>query len=153
MNFTRKDFQALALAGLLGALAVALGALGAHALKGKLNEGLITPDQFSGFETGVRYHMYHVFALLLVVLLRHRFPGKALKYAYIFFVIGIILFSGSLYLLCTRQLTGADWLTVLGPVTPIGGLLLIAGWLSHCFPLYNNRKNSILGTGFEPYTV
>ena len=139
MNFTRKDLQALALAGSLGALAVALGALGAHALKGKLNEGLITADQYAGFETGVRYHMYHVFALLLVVLLRHRVPSRALKYAYIFFVSGIVLFSGSLYLLCTRQLLGAEWLTALGPVTPIGGLLLIAGWMALCFPLFNKR--------------
>ena len=139
MNFTRKDFSALALAGFLGALAVALGALGAHALKGKLNAGAITLDQYAGFETGVRYHMYHVFALLFVVLLRQRFPGKALKYAYFFFLGGIILFSGSLYLLCTRQLLGADWLTVLGPVTPLGGLLLIAGWLLLCIPLFNKR--------------
>lgn len=139
MTFARKDLQALALAGALGALAVALGALGAHALKGKLAEGAITADQYAGFETAVRYHMYHVFALLLVVLLRQHLPVKALKLAFIFFVCGIILFSGSLYLLCTRQLLHAPWLTVLGPVTPIGGLFFIAGWISFCFPLFNKR--------------
>jgi len=115
--------------GLLGAIAVALGALGAHALKGKLETGLITPDLLNGFDTGVKYHMYHTFAMLAVVLLKLKFDNKFLTWAYYLFFWGIILFSGSLYFLCTRNLYGADWLKFLGPVTPIGGLLFVGGWL------------------------
>ena len=118
--------------GLLGAIAVALGALGAHFLKGKLDTGLITPDLLNGFDTGVKYHMYHVIAMLIVVILKNSYNSKFLKMAYGFFFWGIILFSGSLYFLCTRNLIGADWLKFLGPITPIGGLSFIAGWLCLC---------------------
>lgn len=115
--------------GILGALAVALGALGAHFLKSKLDTGLITTDQLNGFDTGVKYHMYHVLAMLIIVLLKAGQSSKFLNYAYTFFFVGIILFSGSLYFLCTRNLLGAEWLKFLGPVTPIGGIAFVAGWL------------------------
>jgi len=115
--------------GILGAIAVSLGALGAHALKGKLQTGLITPDLLNGFDTAVKYHMYHTFAMFAVVLLKLRYENKFLNWAYGFFFFGIILFSGSLYFLCTRNLYGADWLKFLGPVTPVGGILFVAGWL------------------------
>ncbi len=124
--------------GFLGAVAVALGALGAHALKGKLETGLITPDLLNGFDTGVKYHMYHTFAMLAVVLLKLKFDSKFLTWAYHLFFWGIILFSGSLYFLCTRNLYGADWLKFLGPITPIGGLLFVAGWL--CLALSAIKK-------------
>ena len=71
--------------GILGALAVALGALGAHFLKSKLDTGLITTDQLNGFDTGVKYHMYHVLAMLIGVLLMAKYNNKFLNYAYTFF--------------------------------------------------------------------
>lgn len=115
--------------GVLGAIAVSLGALGAHFLKSKLASGLITPDQLNGFDTGVKYQMYHVLAMLALVILSKQYPHKFLNWAYTCFLLGIILFSGSLYFLTTRHLLGADWLTVLGPITPIGGLFFVAGWI------------------------
>ena len=127
--------------GFLGAIAVALGALGAHALKGKLDTGLITVDQLNGFDTAVKYQMYHTLAMLAVVLLRSNYDSKYLVWAYNLFFWGIILFSGSLYFLCTRNLYGADWLKFLGPVTPIGGLLFVAGWLFLAFSAIKKTKN------------
>lgn len=129
----------LVLVGISGALAVALGALGAHALKNQLPGGLITPDQLNGFDTGVKYHMYHTIAMLLVLLLSGATENKLFKLSYNFFLVGILLFSGSLYFLCTRNLMGADWLRFLGPVTPLGGLFFIAGWLCLGFGAYKNR--------------
>ena len=119
----------LTLIGLLGALAVALGALGAHFLKSKLDTGLITQDQLIGFDTAVKYQMYHVLAMLGLFLLSKHYPHKYFNWAYRCFIIGIICFSGSLYLLCTRNLLGAEWLKLLGPITPLGGLFFVAGWL------------------------
>jgi len=119
----------LTLIGLLGAIAVALGALGAHFLKSKLPTGLITQDQLIGFDTAVKYQMYHALAMLALVLLSKNSSHKFINWAYNCFFIGILMFSGSLYFLCTRNLFGADWLKVLGPITPIGGLFFIAGWI------------------------
>ena len=115
--------------GILGALAVSLGALGAHFLKSKLETGLITADQLAGFDTGVKYHMYHTIMMLAVVIINHLRPSKWLDWAYACFFWGIILFSGSLYFLCTRGLTGMEGLKFLGPVTPLGGVVFIAGWI------------------------
>ena len=115
--------------GLLGAIAVGLGALGAHFLKDRLETGFITMDQINGFDTGVKYQVYHVLAMLMVVILKTNFDNRWLSLAYGFFFWGIILFSGSLYFLCTRNLMGAEWLKFLGPVTPIGGLSFVAGWI------------------------
>ena len=119
--------------GLLGAIAVALGALGAHALKNQLPSGLITVDQLNGFDTAVKYQMYHTLAMLAIVIIRQQVNSKLLNVAYHFFFWGIILFSGSLYFLCTRNLSGMEGLRVLGPVTPIGGLSFVAGWICLCF--------------------
>ncbi len=118
----------LTLIGLLGAIAVALGALGAHFLKSKLPTGLITQDQLAGFDTAVKYQMYHTLAMLTLILLSKNNPHKFINWAFNCFLIGIVMFSGSLYFLCTRNLFGAEWLKVLGPVTPIVGLFFIAGW-------------------------
>ncbi len=115
--------------GLLGAIAVALGALGAHFLKSKLSTGLITPDQLNGFDTAVKYQMYHVIAMFALFLFSKHTTHKFITWAYYSFLIGIVFFSGSLYFLCTRNLFGAEWLKVLGPITPIGGLFFIAGWI------------------------
>lgn len=114
---------------LLGAISVALGALGAHALKNQLPGGLITQDQLNGFDTAARYQMYHALAMLMVLLINKDDNYKLLNWAYRCFLIGIVLFSGSLYFLTTRNLLGIEGLKVLGPVTPLGGLFFIAGWL------------------------
>lgn len=126
--------------GISGAIAVALGALGAHWLKAQLAAGNITADQFSGYESAVTYHMYHTLAMLLVIVLKNQINNSAITWAYRLFFVGILLFSGSLYFLCTRNLWGAEWLRVLGPVTPLGGLCFIAGWLCLAFSLAKKLK-------------
>src|SRR5262249_18231561 len=103
-------------------LAVTLGAFGAHGLRGRL-----TPDMLAVFETGVRYHMYHALALLLTAAIAPRLPGKAIVAAGWLFVAGIVLFSGSLYVLAV---TGV---TALGAITPIGGVAFLAGWAALAF--------------------
>jgi len=105
-----------------GALAVVLGALGAHALKTSLPEA-----QLASFETAVRYHVYHTLAILLTVVIAKQF-NLVLKWPLRFFALGTVLFSGSVYLLATIPLHGIEAVKVLGPVTPLGGLMLIAGW-------------------------
>ncbi|MEL6604071.1 MAG: DUF423 domain-containing protein [Cyanobacteria bacterium J06614_10] len=110
----------LAIASILGALSVMGGAFGAHALKGKLSESAL-----GSFETGVRYQMYHAIALLLVALLITQYPQvKGFGIAGWGFVVGVVLFSGSLYGLSLANIKA------LGPVTPLGGLAFIIGWLS-----------------------
>lgn len=99
-------------------LAVAFGAFGAHALQGRFGPGLAEV-----YETGVRYHFYHALALLAVAYAVARWPGSMAPLAGWLFVAGIILFSGSLYLLAV---TGVR---ILGAITPLGGLCFLAGWL------------------------
>ncbi len=105
-------------AGALGALGVAAGAFAAHGLRAHL-----APRMLEVFETGARYQMYHALALLAVGLLLTRRSHSALTVAGWLFAAGVVLFSGSLYLLAV---TGARWL---GAITPAGGLAFIAGWL------------------------
>lgn len=105
-------------AGVAGFLGVALGAFGAHALKATL-----PPDMLAVFETGVRYQMYHVFALVAAAWAWARWPHRIFAVAGGLFIAGILLFSGSLYLLA---FTG---LRALGAITPLGGLAFLAGWL------------------------
>jgi uncharacterized membrane protein YgdD (TMEM256/DUF423 family) len=108
----------LTLASLSGMLAVMLGAFGAHGLKSRLSE-----QSLSVFETAVQYHFYHSLALLAVGLIAISQPQVALlKSSGWLFVIGIVVFSGSLYLL---SITGIRWL---GAITPLGGLAFIGGW-------------------------
>ena len=98
-------------------LGVALGAFGAHGL-----EGRVPPRDLEIFETAVRYQMYHALALILMGWVVSRWPGDAAVVAGWAFVVGVLVFSGSLYLLV---LTGARWL---GAITPLGGLALLLGW-------------------------
>ncbi|MBL0341768.1 MAG: DUF423 domain-containing protein [Bacteroidetes bacterium] len=112
------------LAAILGATAVILGAFGAHTLKQYL-----TPEQLQTFETGVRYQFYHTFAILFCGLLFNHNPLKKYNMAAGSFLAGIVCFSGSLYLLSTRTLLGFDSWSWLGPITPIGGLMFIVGWV------------------------
>jgi uncharacterized membrane protein YgdD (TMEM256/DUF423 family) len=102
---------------LAGFLAVAFGAFGAHALRSRL-----TPELLAAFETGVRYQMYHALAIVAVGLILARSGGWLFATAGWLFTAGIVLFSGSLYVLA---LTGV---TTFGAITPIGGLLFLAGW-------------------------
>lgn len=109
---------------LLGAIAVALGAFGAHGLK-----KIVSAETVQVFQTGVQYQMYHALALLLTGLLYEKCSQKLAKTAGILFVIGIILFSGSLYLLTAGKATEATSLDKAGIITPIGGVCFIAGWV------------------------
>lgn len=107
---------------ILGALAVGLGAFGAHGLK-----NFVSNNAIATFETGVRYHFYHVFALLAVAILYKDFV--AVKTAGWLFMAGTALFSGSLYALTFIQgmvLPGYKWV---GAITPLGGMFFITGWL------------------------
>jgi uncharacterized membrane protein YgdD (TMEM256/DUF423 family) len=112
------------IAALLGAVAVILGAFGAHGLKGRMNT-----DAFEIFETAVKYQFYHVFALLAVAIATQFIPGNLINWSGRFFIAGIILFSGSLYLLSYFKMSGNDQMNWLGAVTPFGGLCFITGWV------------------------
>ena len=105
----------------LGMIAVILGALGSHALK-----EVLSPEQLESFTIGVRYQMTHVL-LLMVVLLTSYFNEDVKQTSFWLTIIGILLFSGSIYLLNLQELLGVK-LSFLGPVTPIGGLFLITNW-------------------------
>lgn len=103
---------------IVAGLAVAFGAFGAHSLKETLTEHYLEI-----FETGVRYQMYHGLGILLVALLSDRLPSARLAlWSARLLLIGVIVFSGSLYILA---LSGTDWL---GAITPIGGVAFLAGW-------------------------
>jgi uncharacterized membrane protein YgdD (TMEM256/DUF423 family) len=113
----------LQLAALLGALSVILGAFAAHKLK-----EIFPPRAVDIFHTGVTYQFYHVFALALTGILYGSYPGRLMETAGWLFVGGMVLFSGSLYLLSYGLYSGSN-LKWAGPVTPLGGLLFIAGWI------------------------
>lgn len=102
-----------------GAISVILGAFGAHALQ----EALTATGRIDTYETAVKYQMYHSLALVLLGILFAQFDHKFLTYAGYSFLVGMVIFSGSLYLLC------ATGITKLGAITPIGGLFLIAAWI------------------------
>ncbi|MBK8496221.1 MAG: DUF423 domain-containing protein [Chitinophagaceae bacterium] len=110
-------------AALTGALSVALGAFAAHGLK-----DLLASENLQVFETAVRYQFYHVFALLATGILYKEFPVRPMKMAGILFMTGMVLFSGSLYLLCYVKHQGLP-LNWVGAVTPFGGAAFIAGWV------------------------
>jgi uncharacterized membrane protein YgdD (TMEM256/DUF423 family) len=105
-------------AGITGFVGVALGAFAAHGLKARLD-----PDMLAVFDTAVRYHMYHVFAIVAAAWAWARWQRRAFAVAGWLFAAGIVIFSGSLYLLA---LSGVRWL---GAVTPLGGVTFLAGWL------------------------
>jgi uncharacterized membrane protein YgdD (TMEM256/DUF423 family) len=114
----------LQIAAVTGALAVGLGAFGAHALKKMVSDVAVNI-----FETGVRYQFYHVFALALSAILYKEFTNKWMLWSGNMFILGMVFFSGSLYILTYIKATvkpGMDWV---GIITPLGGLAFIAGWL------------------------
>ena len=106
-----------ALAAISGLIGVAAGAFGAHGLEGRRSA-----DRLDVYETAARYQIYHALALLAVAWASTRWPGGAATAAGWLFVVGTLLFSGSLYAL---SLTGIRWL---GAITPFGGLAFLAGW-------------------------
>ncbi len=111
----------LVVAAVFGFFAIILGAFGAHALK-----KVLTLDQLTSFETGVKYQMYHALFLLFVGT-TSLLTIKDKEFIFYFTLIGVLFFSGSIYLLTTSSITGIKS-KILGPITPIGGLFLIAAW-------------------------
>ncbi len=120
---TRFTRNTLVLASILAVTAVLLGAFGAHGLRGE-----ISPDQMQSFRTGVSYQFYHALAMAFVGLLSMHLPGRSLQWPVLAFALGIGLFSGSIYLLSMQPLIGMS-LRFLGPITPLGGVLFIVGWV------------------------
>lgn len=126
--FSQK--QVLLSAAALGVLAVAVGAFGAHALKDVLEAN----GRSDTYELAVRYHFYHTLALLAVALLMDKYPTSRLQLSATLFIIGIFLFSGSLYLLCLLNISK------IAMITPIGGVLLIAGWATLFISILKGTK-------------
>lgn len=110
-------------ASILGGIAVIFGALGAHALK-----QILLPEQLTSFETGVRYQIYHAIVLLFLSSTSKWMTEKTQKNIARFFFWGILLFSGSIFILTLKNILELDFLKFVGPITPIGGVLLIIGW-------------------------
>lgn len=118
----------LVIAALSGLLAVIIGAFGAHGLKSKISE-----EMLAVYNTGVQYHFYHLLVLLVTGLLLLKWPeAQAFKIAGWLFIAGMLVFSGSLYILA---ITGIRWL---GAITPLGGLAFIGGWLALAIGFYQN---------------
>ena len=111
-----------------GFLAVALGAFGAHGLRQRLS-----PEMLAVFETGVRYQVYHALALFAVAWAASRWASLQATWAGWLFIVGTVVFSGSLYVLAT---SGTRWL---GAVTPVGGICLLAGWFSLAWAIVAQR--------------
>jgi uncharacterized membrane protein YgdD (TMEM256/DUF423 family) len=114
----------------LGGIGVALGAFGAHGLRGRVDEPLL-----SVWETASRYHLIHALALLAVGWMAGRAQAKTIRIAGVAFVVGIVIFCGSLY---TMTLTGVLWL---GAVTPIGGVAFLIGWFVLAWAAIRGRGN------------
>src|SRR6056297_1552908 len=117
-----------------GMTAIIFGAFGAHALK-----KIMSPEQLASFETGVKYQMYH--ALVLLILSFNMNLGTTLeKYMVYCFILGTFLFSFSIYGLCISGAKGRKW-KFLGPITPMGGLFLVAGWAMLLYSLFRTISN------------
>ncbi len=128
----KYDKKIVVTACVLSAITIALGAFGAHGLKNVVDERAV-----SIFETGVRYQMFHVLALLVIGFANAITPNVR-KWVFMFFIFGLLLFSGSLYILALDQLFSFD-AGIIGVLTPIGGLLLIFGWMRLAFGMYTLR--------------
>ena len=127
----------LKIGALIGAISVLLGAFAAHQLKQYL-----APDVLATFQTGVTYQFYHALALLVTGVLLKRYPNDWIIWAGRLFVVGIILFSGSLYLLAMLKSIKDIGLGGFGLITPVGGLLLVAGWISLMVGIPSNKPIS-----------
>jgi len=122
-------YRNIAITGLfLTAATIAIGAFGAHGLK-----NLVDTDAVATFETGVRYQMYHALAIVLLGYVPG--PNRLKRVVFLFFIIGIIFFSGSIYLLSLNNILPFD-ATKIGFITPIGGLFFITGWIRWGYGLF-----------------
>jgi uncharacterized membrane protein YgdD (TMEM256/DUF423 family) len=110
---------------IFGGVGVALGAFGAHGLQQATTDEKI----IHGFQTGVQYQVYHALALLITAIIYERNPHRFIEWAGHCFITGILLFSGSLYLLTVLKIQDSSLVKIAGPVTPLGGVFFIAGWL------------------------
>lgn len=119
-----------------GASGVILGALGAHALK-----DLLSPEKLLSFETGVRYQLLHSLFLLGLYALRNEKGISKINLALKLCVIGIFCFSFSIYILSLNEVLKMEYLKILGPITPIGGILLISAWIVLLFKNKNDHEN------------
>lgn len=120
-------------ASIFGMLAVVLGAFGAHGLKARLS-----PSELEVWKTAVDYHFYHTFALLFLATFSRK-ASRSINLSAWFFTIGIILFSGSLYLISTKEILNISQIGIIGPITPIGGLFFIMGWISLLVATIKNK--------------
>lgn len=127
--------KSIVIGSLLALTAVILGAMNAHYLK-----QFFTPDTTQSFDTGVRYQMYHALAILAIVGFANYLEIRQLKRIVGLFLSGILLFSGSIYLLCAFKANGIIGLTGLGILTPIGGLVLIIAWSALIYVIIRNRN-------------
>lgn len=114
----------LATGALFGAIAVVLGAFGAHGLK-----QIVAAETVQVFQTGVQYQVYHSLALLGVGIIYEKYPNRLVNWAGVFFIAGIILFSGSLYAITAFKVAESVGLKGIGLITPFGGLFFVAGWI------------------------
>jgi len=115
-------------ASIMGALAVLIGAFGAHGLK-----AYASPQLLNTYETAVRYQFYHVFALALTGVLYKEFPVKGIVTSGKLFIIGMLIFSGSLYTMVLLGIAGYNQFNWIGAITPIGGVLFVLAWLILAF--------------------
>ena len=129
----------LKVSSILAIVSVIAGAFAAHALKGKIGDHALAT-----FETGVRYQFYHVIALFLTGIVYKDFAYRTVKWAGWFFITGIILFSGSLYLLAFKQAIVSPGFAWVGPITPIGGFAFIMGWLLLAISFFRKNKAAAL---------
>ena len=129
------DKKIISTAAILGMIAIILGAFGAHALK-----KVLSIDQLATFETGVKYQMYHALFLLLIGILTD-IAQKTKQKIYYLTLSGVVLFSGSIYLLATNDLTTFNF-KIIGFVTPIGGLLLILAWGALLLNYFNKKSQN-----------
>jgi len=127
------DKKIVVTAAVLAALTIGIGAFGAHGL-----EQLVDAKALRSFETGVRYQMYHVLALLILGFATV-VPQKTRNWVFRFFILGIVLFSGSIYLLSLDEIMSFK-ATSIGFITPIGGLFFILGWLRLAYGLFVKMK-------------
>ncbi len=120
---------------IIASISIMMGAFGAHLLKDKLSEKALAL-----YETGVRYQLYHAFALIIVGILYQLNPNKQLKTAATLFLLGILFFSGSLYVLSYKVNNNIEGLKWVGPITPLGGLCFIIGWIMVAFSSNLKKK-------------
>lgn len=126
--------QIILTASFFGLIAVILGAFGAHGLEGKISD-----SQMGIWKTANQYHFYHTLALLFLSTFS-RAKNASIRISFVAFTLGILLFSGSLYLLSVRSLIGLEGWKILGPITPIGGVSFMIGWLGLFIAAVRNRS-------------